>query len=95
MLKKAKMLKMAEHDNVVVLCERLTSNMQLVMNGEKHTLACELDIGHKIACTFIEEGQTVVKNGMPIGKATISIKSGEHVHIHNITSAYTPIKQME
>ena len=35
-------------------------------------------------------GEIIVKYGMPIGVATEAIAPGEHVHVHNIKSNYTP-----
>ena len=48
------------------------------------------DMAHKIARSAIACGETILKYGMPIGVATAPIAAGEHVHIHNIRSAYTP-----
>lgn len=44
----------------------------------------DLDSGHKIACQDINEGNDVIKYGMPIGQATNFIKSGDRVHSHNL-----------
>ncbi len=40
--------------------------------------------GHKIAWRDIHAGESVVKYGVPIGKASSEIKQGDHVHIHNV-----------
>lgn len=40
--------------------------------------------GHKFALRDIAAGENVVKYGMPIGRATVPIRRGEHVHIHNL-----------
>ncbi len=37
----------------------------------------------------------ILKYGMPIGIATRNIAAGEHVHIHNIRSAYTPTHALQ
>lgn len=44
----------------------------------------DLQSGHKIACKDINEGDDVIKYGMPIGQATCFIKSGDSVHSHNL-----------
>lgn len=44
----------------------------------------DLDSGHKIACQDINEGNDVIKYGIPIGQATNFIKSGDRVHSHNL-----------
>lgn len=56
--------------------------------------------GHKIALKNIKKGDSVIKYGMVIGKATKNIKQGEWVHSHNLKShldesfsySYTPEK---
>ena len=42
-----------------------------------------IPFGHKVARQEIAEGQAVIKYGLAIGKATKTIQSGEHVHVHN------------
>jgi altronate dehydratase small subunit len=45
-----------------------------------------IPFGHKIALTLIGEGETIVKYGEVIGRATQRITPGDHVHIHNVES---------
>ena len=40
--------------------------------------------GHKYALCDIPSGENVIKYGNPIGHATADIRSGEHVHTHNL-----------
>ena len=42
--------------------------------------------GHKYALRDIKAGENVIKYGNPIGHATCDIKTGEHVHSHNIAT---------
>ena len=44
----------------------------------------EIPLGHKIAMTDLNEGDTILKYGHDIGKVVKSIKKGEHVHVHNV-----------
>ena len=46
----------------------------------------DVDFGHKYALRDIRKGEQVLKYGMPIGKATCDIRSGEWVHTHNCRS---------
>lgn len=52
--------------------------------------------GHKLALRDHAAGDTVIKYGMPIGRATRAIAAGEHVHSQNLVTAlagelsYTP-----
>ncbi len=41
-------------------------------------------LGHKIALADIKKGDTVLKYGHDIGKATAAIGKGKHAHIHNM-----------
>jgi len=43
---------------------------------------------HKFALRTIARGEAVIKYGQPIGFAVQAIAAGEHVHTHNLTSAY-------
>lgn len=43
-----------------------------------------IDDGHKYARFDIAKGENIIKYGQPIGHATEDIKSGEHVHTHNV-----------
>ena len=43
--------------------------------------------GHKIAVASISAGAPVIKYGFPIGRATVDIAAGEHVHSHNVATA--------
>ena len=44
----------------------------------------EIPLGHKIAMTDLNEGDTILKYGHDLGKVVKSIKKGEHVHVHNV-----------
>mgnify|MGYP003584462505 CR=1 FL=1 len=44
----------------------------------------DIPIGHKFALREIVNGSTVLKYGHDIGRAVAAIKTGEHVHIHNL-----------
>ncbi len=47
----------------------------------------DIPLGHKISLTALAEGEAVKKYGELIGKASATIKAGEHVHVHNLKSA--------
>jgi altronate dehydratase small subunit len=79
-----------ERDNVLVLREGLRRGTTLAIGGDVATLALDLPLGHKIARGPIAAGAKILKYGAPIGKATCAIAVGEHVHVHNVVSDYTP-----
>jgi len=44
----------------------------------------DIPLGHKIALQDFAVGDTVLKYGHDIGKVVADIKTGDHVHIHNL-----------
>lgn len=44
----------------------------------------EIPLGHKIALRDFNPGDTVIKYGVDIGRVVEPIKTGEHVHVHNL-----------
>ncbi len=44
----------------------------------------KIPLGHKIALTSLKKGDSVIKYGHDIGRVIANIKTGEHVHIHNL-----------
>ncbi len=78
-------------DNVAtVVVEPLQRGDALRTNGRIHdqrlTAREDIAYGHKVALAEIPAGETVRKYGLSIGRATVSIQAGEHVHTHNVES---------
>ncbi len=71
-----KIIQIHEDDNVVVA-------LSDVQKGEYNALE-DIKLGHKISIKDIEEGEEIIKYGLPIGKASKPIKKGEWVHVHNM-----------
>ena len=44
----------------------------------------DIPLGHKIALTDIAVDASVIKYGADIGKVVAEIKTGDHVHTHNL-----------
>lgn len=44
----------------------------------------DIPIGHKVALSNMDVGDTVFKYGVDIGKVVAPIRAGEHAHVHNI-----------
>lgn len=44
----------------------------------------DIPLGHKIALCDFKPGDTVIKYGCDIGKVVAPVKTGEHVHVHNL-----------
>lgn len=80
-----------EADSVgVVVVEGVTAQQELtgwVMDQDKTVTAKVLNdvpIGHKFALKDLDNGATVMKYDTDIGRTVAPIKTGEHVHVHNL-----------
>lgn len=84
------LVKLSPQDNVVVALTAIEhSSLHVIANDELRVTA-SVGMGQKIACQAILKGELVLKYGLPIGVATADIAKGQHVHLHNIKSNYTP-----
>ena len=77
-------------DNVLVVRQRIRAGDLLSVDGVATVASRDIPLAHKLARRAIAPGETVLKYGAPIGSATAPIGVGEHVHVHNIKSEYTP-----
>ena len=79
---------MDEKDNVTTLLADMKKGESIVYTKGNQTceltLLQEVQFGHKVAITLINQGEEVKKYGEVIGAATTTIHPGEHVHVHNI-----------
>lgn len=71
-------------DNVVVALKNIPEGEILEVDGKQIKVARNIPQGHKIALEDIPEADNVIRYGNPIGHARQLIKTGEHVHIHNV-----------
>lgn len=69
-------------DNVAVVLRPFTKGEVI----EGVTLLEDIPQAHKVALKAINANEDVIKYGNPIGHATASIKAGEHVHTHNVST---------
>lgn len=58
----------------------------LLDDGSARTIKAlqPIPLGHKIALQDFTVGDTVTKYGEDIGKVVANIRTGEHVHVHNL-----------
>ncbi len=91
----ARLLLLNPLDNVLVARAPLALNEVVMVSGSSIKLTRPIPLGHKIARWAIAAGEAVLKYGAPIGIATLDIAAGEHVHTHNVKSAYTPTYSLE
>lgn len=82
-------------DNVLVVRRRLHAGEPVRLETGEVGRDAELGLGHKIARRAIAAGEKIFKYGAPIGRATAAIAAGEHVHVHNVASDYTPTHTLD
>ena len=82
-------------DNVLVAGARLRAGETVSFEGWSVVLGHDVPLGHKLARRDIAAGEKIVKYDAPIGSATAAIPAGEHTHVHNIKSDYTPTYHLE
>lgn len=78
-------------DDVATLLTDLQAGTQVRVELEGRlaevTLREDIAFGHKVALRDIQEGEAILKYGLPIGKALEAIPAGAWVHVHNCRSA--------
>lgn len=85
-----RLLLLAEKDNVFVCREDIPEGERICIGGQELTLSKTVLRGHKVARRAIASGDKIYKYGAPIGSAVAPIAPGDHVHVHNVKSDYTP-----
>jgi (2R)-sulfolactate sulfo-lyase subunit alpha len=80
-----------EGDSVgVVVVEGVKSGQKLtgwIMDQDKDIQVeakSDIPIGHKLAIKALDNGATVIKYGVDIGKTIAPIAVGEHTHVQNL-----------
>ena len=90
-----RLLLLSPGDSVYVLRAQLAAAAPAWVAGVAVAFPQPLGLGHKIARIAIAPGAPVIKYGAPIGRATQAIAPGDHVHLHNLKSDYTPTYALE
>ena len=90
-----KLLLLSDTDNVLVALGPVTPGPQPVSDGGMIDVVEGVTLGQKIARRMISEGEKVMKYGVSIGSASAEIAAGEHVHVHNMQSDYTPTHSLK
>jgi hypothetical protein len=85
-----RLLLLHEDDNVLVLRAAINAGETVMVEGVPVAIGARIGMGHKLARRAIATGEKVLKYGAPIGSATTAIATGDHVHLQNIKSDYTP-----
>ncbi|MGV2497219.1 UxaA family hydrolase [Pelagerythrobacter aerophilus] len=78
------LLHLHPRDDVAVALRPIAAGEALSAGGRSVVAAEPVPHGHKIALTSIAAGTDVYKFGWPIGRTTMDIAPGAHVHTHNV-----------
>lgn len=84
------LLQIHPSDNVAVAAMPLQAGQQVTVAAVTLIVPQDVPLGAKLALAPIAIHEKVIKYGEPIGSATIAIKPGDYVHIHNLRSDYLP-----
>lgn len=79
-----KYIKIHENDTAAVALVPLKKGEKADIDGRVVTLTEDIPQGHKFATTSIAEGDSVIKYGYSIGRASADIPEGAWVHTHNL-----------
>lgn len=77
-------IRMDPTDNVIVLLVPLRPGDVLEVDGQALQSLDEIPVGHKMATRPVVQGDYILKYGERIGRATVPISAGHHVHVHNV-----------
>ena len=85
-----RVLKIDPKDNVATCLSDFAEGDQVEIADGPARLSVRLrsavPFGHKFALSDIAAGDSVLKYGVVVGRATKAIAAGEHVHLHNTES---------
>ncbi|MDR3144671.1 MAG: altronate dehydratase family protein, partial [Treponema sp.] len=77
-------------DSVAVVLEPVPKNgaVFFALRGETREIRAleDIPVYHKIAVAAVPRGEAVLKYGEEIGVSRCGIRTGEHVHVHNLRS---------
>ena len=79
-------------DQVATALRDLASGEVVSLEGRSVLVRADIPKGHKIAIADIARGGDVLKYGWPIGRATVAITKGDHVHVHNVETRLSGVE---
>jgi|SRR5271166_4414311 len=77
-------LRLADVDNVGVALRALAAGETIAVGDARVTVTSAIPSGHKLALRDIAAGDSILKYGQVMGRATFAIACGGHVHVHNV-----------
>lgn len=80
-------IKIHPADKVAVALAPLSEGMECRFDQETIILQQDIPQGHKFALKDLEEGEQVIKYGLPIGVTKEKITAGSWIHVHNMKTS--------
>ena len=77
-------IKINPSDNVAVALQPLAKGTVIELDSSTLTLTENIMQGHKFALKNLKPGDSIIKYGNPIGRATTEISAGSWIHTHNL-----------
>ena len=77
-------------DNVAVACRNIAAGEVVRADDLRVAARQAIPVGHKMAIRRLDVAEKIVKWGAPIGSCTSVVRTGDHVHGHNMRSDYIP-----
>jgi altronate hydrolase len=72
-------------DDVAIARVPLSPGDIIAVRGVEIAVRQPVPAGHKVALRPLVPGQSILRYGQPIGRATAPIEPGDHVHLHNLS----------
>ncbi|CAG4898402.1 UxaA family hydrolase [Paraburkholderia gardini] len=85
-----RLILLTPQDNCLIAGARLEAGSEVMIEGERVTLAKTIDLGHKVARRALVQDEKVLRYGAVIGHVTEAVARGAHLHTHNLESDYLP-----
>ncbi len=85
-----RLILLTPQDNCLIAAARLDAGSEVMIEGERVTLAKTIDLGHKVARRALVQDEKVLRYGAVIGHVTEAVARGAHLHTHNLESDYLP-----
>ena len=82
-----------ERDNVATAIIDLKKGESFKTKSGEVVLLKSIRYGHKFALVDIPNGEFVIKYGEQIGRATLHIPRGDHVHVHNVEDIVDEVRK--
>lgn len=77
-------------DDCLVARVAIAAGTTLQLEGGPARLDADLAVGHKLSRRRLGAGEEVRKCGAVIGRASVAVEAGAHLHLHNLVSGYLP-----